>query len=200
MGEQYGSVSALALNHDCTRLLAGFAKGQICVFDLTSSKLLQTISDAHTPFTAVLHLKVYTDMVLFRLVIIVYRPTISTCIKYLKFIWILLSASTVDRFSWNGCHQWQWRFCLWAVHQEDHGAQLQWVSVHILRQSWGSVYHWAPVDVTVPRYTCVRTGHISDGYHFKGVIIFLCYRKMLELHTYDYDYCSNGKNDVNQYW
>ncbi|XP_042868274.1 vacuolar protein sorting-associated protein 8 homolog [Penaeus japonicus] len=60
LGEQYGSVSALALNHDCTRLLAGFAKGQICVFDLTSSKLLQTISDAHTPFTAVLHLK-WTD-------------------------------------------------------------------------------------------------------------------------------------------
>ncbi|XP_066963121.1 vacuolar protein sorting-associated protein 8 homolog [Macrobrachium rosenbergii] len=60
LGEQYGSVSALALNNDCTRLLAGFAKGQICLFDLTSSKLLQTISDAHTPFTAVLHLK-WTD-------------------------------------------------------------------------------------------------------------------------------------------
>ncbi|KAK8727977.1 hypothetical protein OTU49_009327 [Cherax quadricarinatus] len=60
LGEQYGSVSALALNQDCTRLLAGFAKGQICLFDLTSSKLLQTISDAHTPFTAVLHLK-WTD-------------------------------------------------------------------------------------------------------------------------------------------
>ncbi|KAK4298989.1 hypothetical protein Pmani_028696 [Petrolisthes manimaculis] len=60
LGEQYGSVSALALNHDCSRLLAGFAKGQICLFDLTTSKLLQTISDAHTPFTAVLHLK-WTD-------------------------------------------------------------------------------------------------------------------------------------------
>nr|XP_045621529.1 vacuolar protein sorting-associated protein 8 homolog isoform X2 [Procambarus clarkii] len=60
LGEQCGSVSALALNQDCTRLLAGFAKGQICLFDLTSSKLLQTISDAHTPFTAVLHLK-WTD-------------------------------------------------------------------------------------------------------------------------------------------
>ncbi|KAG7169921.1 Vacuolar protein sorting-associated protein 8-like [Homarus americanus] len=60
LGEQYGSVSALALNQDCTRLLAGFAKGQICLFDLTSSKLLQTISDAHTPFTAVLHFK-WTD-------------------------------------------------------------------------------------------------------------------------------------------
>ncbi|XP_063851088.1 vacuolar protein sorting-associated protein 8 homolog isoform X1 [Scylla paramamosain] len=59
-GEQFGAVSALALNPDCTRLLAGFAKGQICLFDLTSSKLLQTISDAHTPFTAVLHLK-WTD-------------------------------------------------------------------------------------------------------------------------------------------
>ena len=58
LGDQYGSVSALALNSDCTRLLAGFAKGQICLFDLTSSKLLQTIADAHTPFTAVLHLKV----------------------------------------------------------------------------------------------------------------------------------------------
>ncbi|KAK7082685.1 Vacuolar protein sorting-associated protein 8 [Halocaridina rubra] len=60
LGEQYGSVSALALNNDCTRLLVGFAKGQICLYDLTTSKLLQTIPDAHTPFTAVLHLK-WTD-------------------------------------------------------------------------------------------------------------------------------------------
>ncbi|CAL4079363.1 unnamed protein product [Meganyctiphanes norvegica] len=60
LGEQYGSISALALNIDCSRLLAGFAKGQICLFDLTSGKLLQTIAEAHTPFTAVLHLK-WTD-------------------------------------------------------------------------------------------------------------------------------------------
>ncbi|XP_076030226.1 vacuolar protein sorting 8 [Oratosquilla oratoria] len=60
IGEQYGSVSALALNQDCSRLLVGFAKGQICHYDLTTGKLLQTISDAHTPYSAVLHLK-WTD-------------------------------------------------------------------------------------------------------------------------------------------
>ncbi|KAB7507360.1 Vacuolar protein sorting-associated protein 8-like protein [Armadillidium nasatum] len=59
-GEQHGSVSALAINQECTKLLAGFAKGHLCLFDLSNGKLLQNIPDAHTPFTAVLHVK-WTD-------------------------------------------------------------------------------------------------------------------------------------------
>lgn len=29
LGAEYGAVSALSINHDCTRLLCGFAKGQV---------------------------------------------------------------------------------------------------------------------------------------------------------------------------
>ncbi|CAC5412316.1 VPS8 [Mytilus coruscus] len=60
VGTQYGSVSALGFNKDCTRLLCGFAKGQITMWDLTTGKLLRTIADAHPPGTAVLHIK-FTD-------------------------------------------------------------------------------------------------------------------------------------------
>ena len=58
IGDQHGSVSALGLNQDCSKLLAGFAKGHLCLFDLTNGKLLQNIPDAHTPFSAVIHIKV----------------------------------------------------------------------------------------------------------------------------------------------
>nr|XP_022322565.1 vacuolar protein sorting-associated protein 8 homolog [Crassostrea virginica] len=60
VGQQYGSVSALSFNKDCTRLLSGFAKGQITMWDLTNGKLLRTITDAHPPGSAVLHVK-FTD-------------------------------------------------------------------------------------------------------------------------------------------
>ncbi|XP_014767622.1 vacuolar protein sorting-associated protein 8 homolog isoform X2 [Octopus bimaculoides] len=60
VGAQYGSVSALSFNRDCSRLLCGFAKGQITMWDLTNGKLLRTITDAHPPGTAVLHVK-FTD-------------------------------------------------------------------------------------------------------------------------------------------
>ncbi|XP_059408393.1 vacuolar protein sorting-associated protein 8 homolog [Carassius carassius] len=59
-GAEYGAVSALSINHDCTRLLCGFAKGQITMWDLANGKLLRTIIDAHPPGTAILHVK-FTD-------------------------------------------------------------------------------------------------------------------------------------------
>uniref|UniRef100_A0A8C9T374 VPS8 subunit of CORVET complex n=1 Tax=Scleropages formosus TaxID=113540 RepID=A0A8C9T374_SCLFO len=58
-GVEYGAVSALSINHDCTRLLCGFAKGQITMWDLANGKLLRTITDAHPPGTAILHDPVY---------------------------------------------------------------------------------------------------------------------------------------------
>ncbi|EEC14167.1 conserved hypothetical protein, partial [Ixodes scapularis] len=58
LGEQYGSVSALGFNSDCTRLLCGYAKGQLTMWDLTTGKLLRTITDIHPPQTAILHAKV----------------------------------------------------------------------------------------------------------------------------------------------
>ncbi|KAL5005898.1 hypothetical protein ScPMuIL_017056 [Solemya velum] len=60
VGAQYGAVSALSFNRDCTRLLSGFAKGQITMWDLTNGKLIRTITDAHPPGAAILHIK-FTD-------------------------------------------------------------------------------------------------------------------------------------------
>lgn len=59
-GVQYGSVSCLSFNVDCSRLLVGYAKGQITMWDLTNGKLLRSISDAHPEGQAVIHVK-FTD-------------------------------------------------------------------------------------------------------------------------------------------
>ncbi|XP_067930193.1 vacuolar protein sorting-associated protein 8 homolog [Watersipora subatra] len=59
-GEQYGSVSCLSFNVDSSRLLAGHAKGQITMWDLSNGKLLRTITDAHPAGQAVIHIK-FTD-------------------------------------------------------------------------------------------------------------------------------------------
>uniref|UniRef100_A0A8C0CW83 Vacuolar protein sorting-associated protein 8 homolog n=1 Tax=Balaenoptera musculus TaxID=9771 RepID=A0A8C0CW83_BALMU len=66
-GGQYGAISALSINSDCSRLLCGFAKGQITMWDLASGKLLRSITDAHPPGTAILHIK-FTD-----------DPTLAVC-------------------------------------------------------------------------------------------------------------------------
>ncbi|XP_041645412.1 vacuolar protein sorting-associated protein 8 homolog [Cheilinus undulatus] len=66
-GAEFGAVSALSINHDCSRLLCGFAKGQIMMWDLANGKLLRTIHDAHPPGTAILHVK-FTD-----------DPTLAVC-------------------------------------------------------------------------------------------------------------------------
>lgn len=66
-GEEFGSVSALGFNSNCTRLLCGYSEGQITMWDLTNGKLLRTILDAHPPQTAVLHIK-FTD-----------DPTLALC-------------------------------------------------------------------------------------------------------------------------
>lgn len=67
VGGQYGAISALSINTDCSRLLCGFAKGQITMWDLASGKLLRSITDAHPPGTAILHIK-FTD-----------DPTLAIC-------------------------------------------------------------------------------------------------------------------------
>ncbi|XP_053731744.1 vacuolar protein sorting-associated protein 8 homolog [Synchiropus splendidus] len=66
-GAEFGAVSALSINQDCSRLLCGFAKGQILMWDLANGKLLRTITDAHPPGTAILHVK-FTD-----------DPTLAVC-------------------------------------------------------------------------------------------------------------------------
>lgn len=59
-GAQFGYVSSLSLNVDCTRVLCAFAKGQIMMWDLTSGRLLRSIGDAHFPNAGVVHVK-FTD-------------------------------------------------------------------------------------------------------------------------------------------
>ncbi|XP_061644844.1 vacuolar protein sorting-associated protein 8 homolog isoform X3 [Phyllopteryx taeniolatus] len=66
-GAEFGAVSALSINNDCSRLLCGFAKGQMTMWDLANGKLLRTITDAHPPGTAILHVK-FTD-----------DPTLAVC-------------------------------------------------------------------------------------------------------------------------
>jgi hypothetical protein len=36
VGAQYGAVSSLSFNKDCTRLLSGFARGQVCMLHSSS--------------------------------------------------------------------------------------------------------------------------------------------------------------------
>ncbi|CAF1248120.1 unnamed protein product, partial [Didymodactylos carnosus] len=56
-----GAVSALNFNYDCTRLLVGYARGRIHMYDCTNGKILRNISDCHLPDTAVLHVKYTHD-------------------------------------------------------------------------------------------------------------------------------------------
>lgn len=58
-----GAVSAVDFNHDCSRLIVGYINGTIIMFDSSSTtcKILRVMNDAHTPDTAVLHLK-FTDL------------------------------------------------------------------------------------------------------------------------------------------
>lgn len=60
LGAEYGAVTALGINMDCTRVLCGHARGQITMWDLQSGKLLRTITDAHPLGSAVLHI-MFTD-------------------------------------------------------------------------------------------------------------------------------------------
>ena len=59
-GAKYGAVTALGINLECTRLLCGYAKGQITMWDLNNGNCLRVITDAHPPEYAVLHLH-FTD-------------------------------------------------------------------------------------------------------------------------------------------
>jgi len=53
-------ICACSLNDDCSRLLVGYARGQLTMWDLTTGKLLRTITDAHSPGVAVLSVR-FTD-------------------------------------------------------------------------------------------------------------------------------------------
>uniref|UniRef100_A0A8C7HGY7 VPS8 subunit of CORVET complex n=1 Tax=Oncorhynchus kisutch TaxID=8019 RepID=A0A8C7HGY7_ONCKI len=66
-GAEYGAVSALSITHDCTRLLCGFAKGHITMWDLANGSFCEPLPTPHPPGTAILHVK-FTD-----------DPTLAVC-------------------------------------------------------------------------------------------------------------------------
>uniref|UniRef100_A0A8D8PJZ2 Vacuolar protein sorting-associated protein 8 homolog n=3 Tax=Cacopsylla melanoneura TaxID=428564 RepID=A0A8D8PJZ2_9HEMI len=58
---EQGAVTALGLSVDCTRLLAGYARGVILMFNVTEAgKVLRRMTDVHSPASGVLHVK-FTD-------------------------------------------------------------------------------------------------------------------------------------------
>ncbi|XP_066928995.1 vacuolar protein sorting-associated protein 8 homolog [Clytia hemisphaerica] len=59
-GEKYGAVTALSINVDCDRLLCGYARGQVTMWDLSKGQCLRVITDAHPLGHAVLHIQ-FTD-------------------------------------------------------------------------------------------------------------------------------------------
>lgn len=52
-----GAVAALAFNPDCTRLLAGYARGLIIMLDTQTGNVLRSLFDVVTPNTGILHVK-----------------------------------------------------------------------------------------------------------------------------------------------
>lgn len=57
-----GAVSAVNLNSDATRLLAGYARGRIQMYDTSNGKVLRNIApDCHAPETAILNIKFTHD-------------------------------------------------------------------------------------------------------------------------------------------
>ncbi len=58
--KDFGAVSSMCFNPESTRVLVGYAKGQLNEFDLTSGKLTLSLDDAHPPGSAVVHTK-FTD-------------------------------------------------------------------------------------------------------------------------------------------
>ncbi|XP_053952628.1 vacuolar protein sorting-associated protein 8 homolog [Anastrepha ludens] len=83
-----GAVSALAYNPDCTRLLAGFARGLVIMIDTQSGDVLRNLSDVITPNTGVLHLK-WTS-----------RPALALCSDSGGSVW---SLSFTRKLGIRGC-------------------------------------------------------------------------------------------------
>ena len=60
VGHNYGAVSCLAFNVDSSRLLVGYARGQMMEYDIVSGKVLRDMAEVHPPGSAVTMVK-YAD-------------------------------------------------------------------------------------------------------------------------------------------
>ena len=96
IGGTYGAVSSLAVNADSSRLLAGFARGHLLEFDLTTGKTVRSMSDAHPPGTAILHTR-YPDDPNYALI-----PDSGGSVIELNFRRGLMGASATSRCIFSG--------------------------------------------------------------------------------------------------
>ncbi|XP_017489159.1 PREDICTED: vacuolar protein sorting-associated protein 8 homolog [Rhagoletis zephyria] len=83
-----GAVSALAYNPDCSRLLAGFARGLVIMIDTQSGDVLRNLFDVITPNTGALHIK-WTS-----------RPALALCSDSGGSVW---SLSFTRKLGIRGC-------------------------------------------------------------------------------------------------
>ena len=60
IGYNYGAVSCLAFNNDSSRLLAGYARGQLMEYDIVTGKVLRDMADIHPAGSAVTMVR-YSD-------------------------------------------------------------------------------------------------------------------------------------------
>ena len=60
INEDSGSVSAMAIKRDNSRLLCGYSRGNVSLWNLHSGELIKIFNDLHSPNTTVLHLKVFS--------------------------------------------------------------------------------------------------------------------------------------------
>ena len=60
IGHNYGAVSCLAFNVDSSRLLVGFARGQLMEYDVVTGKVIRDLADVHPSGSAVAMVK-YSD-------------------------------------------------------------------------------------------------------------------------------------------
>ena len=58
VNEESGSVSALAIKRDNSRLLCGYSRGNVSLWNLQSGEMIKIFTELHSPQTTVLHLKV----------------------------------------------------------------------------------------------------------------------------------------------
>lgn len=83
-----GAVTALDYNQDCSRLLAGYARGLVVMIDTHSGDVLRNLFDSITPNTGVLHVK-WTS-----------RPALALCSDSGGSVW---SLSFTRKLGIRGC-------------------------------------------------------------------------------------------------
>lgn len=62
--KDFGSISALSINKDETRLLCGSSKGHLSFWNLTNKEIIRSFDDLHAPLSSILFVKVFVKFFL----------------------------------------------------------------------------------------------------------------------------------------